>query len=381
MQFELTDRQKLVRRSIRDFAEKVLAPVAPVVDRDAKFSWETAKELSKINAWGIQLPEKYGGAELDSISYTIIIEEVARVCASTALTLTVHNSVGAFPIYKFGNEEQKDRLLPDIASGKKIAGFTWTEPNAGSDAAGIECMAVEEGDYLILNGSKIFVTNGGIGSVFLVGSKYQLKNGQKGICTLIVEKGMKGYEIGPKEDKMGMRGNPTTSLYFNDVPIPKENVLGNLNDGFKIAMLSLDAGRIGIAAQALGIAQAAYDHALDYSKGRTQFKRPIAKFQGVSFKLAEMITKIKAARLLVYHAAFTKDISDRYSKESAMCQLYASQIAREVAQEAIQIHGGYGYMKDLPLERYYRDAKVTEIYEGTSEIMKLVISNHYLWRK
>lgn len=378
MQFELTERQNLVKRSIRQFAEEILGPVAPIIDRDATFSWETAKELSKINAWGIQLPEKYGGAELDSISYAIIIEEISRVCASTGLTITVHNSVGAYPIYKWGTEEQKDRLLPDIASGKKIAGFTWTEPNAGSDAAGIECMAIEDGNDFILNGSKIFVTNGGIGSVFLVGTKFQLNNGQKGMMTLIVEKGMEGYEIGPKEDKLGVRGNPTTSLYFHDIRVPKENVLGKYNDGFKIAMQTLDAGRIGIAAQALGIAQAAYDRSLEYSKGRVQFKRPISSFQGVSFKLAEMITKIKAARLLVYHAAFTKDLTDRYSKESAMCKLYASEIAREVCAEAVQIHGGYGYMKDLPLERYLRDAAVTTIYEGTSEVMKLVIANHYL---
>jgi len=378
MQFELTERQKLVRQTIRKFAEEVLAPVAPIIDREATFSWETAKELSKINAWGIQLPEKYGGAELDSISYAIIIEEIARVCASTALGVTVHNSVGAYPIYKWGTEEQKEKYLYDIASGKKIAGFTWTEPNAGSDAGGIECMATEDGDDFILKGSKIFVTNGGNGSVFIVGTKYQLNNGQKGVAALIVEKGMEGYEIGPKEDKLGMRGNPTTSLYFNDVRVPKENVLGNLNEGFKIAMQTLDVGRIGIAAQALGIAQAAYDHAVEYSKGRIQFKTPIAAFQGISFKIAEMITKIKAARLLVYHASFTKDMGERFSKEAAMCKLYASKVARQVTQEAIQIHGGYGYMKDLPLERFYRDAKVTEIYEGTSEIMKLVISNHYL---
>ncbi len=251
MQFELTERQKLVRRTIRAFAEDKLAPVASIIDRDATFSWDTAKELSKINAWGIQIPEKYGGAELDSISYAIIIEEIARICASTALAVTVHNSVGAGPIYKFGTEEQKEKYLPDLVKGKKLAGFTWTEPNAGSDAGGIECLAVEDGDDLILNGSKIFVTNGGIGSVFLVGSKYQLKNAKKGIATLLVEKEWDGYEIGPKEDKMGMRGNPTTSLYFHDVRVPKANVLGDLNDGFKIAMKTLDAGRIGIAAQDL----------------------------------------------------------------------------------------------------------------------------------
>ncbi|TFG01671.1 MAG: acyl-CoA dehydrogenase [Promethearchaeota archaeon] len=378
MNFELTDQQTLVRRSVRKFAEKVLAPIAPIMDREAFFDLDVAKELSKINAWGIQLPQKYGGACLDSISYVITIEEISRICASTGLTLTVHNSVGAYPILQWGTEEQKKRYLHDIASGKKIAGFTWTEPNAGSDAAGIECMAIEDGNDFILKGSKIFVTNGGIGTVFLVGSQYQTKNGEKGVATFIVEKGMEGYEIGPKEDKLGMRGNPTTSLYFHDIRVPKENILGSLRDGFKIAMHTLDVGRIGIAAQALGIAQAAYEHSLEYSKGRIQFKRPISEFQGVSFKLADMATKIDAARLLVYRAAFLKDIKKRFSKESAMCKLYASKIARQIAQEAIQIHGGYGYMKDLPLERYYRDAKVTEIYEGTSEIMKLVIANQIL---
>lgn len=380
MQFELTERQKLVRRSIRNFSEEVLQPVAAKLDKEAVFSWDVAKELSKINAWGIQLPEKYGGAELDTISYSIIIEELSRVCASTGVGVTVHNSVCAFPIYKFGNEYQREKYLPDLASGNKIGGFMWTEPNAGSDAGGIECMAVEDGDELILNGSKIFVTNGGCGSIFLVGTNYKMKDGRKGVAALIVEKDWEGYEIGPQENKLGIRGNPTASIYFNDVRVPKENILGDLRTGFKIAMQTLDCGRIGIAAQALGIAQAAFDHALKYSKGREQFRRPIAKFQGVSFKIAEMITKIKAARLMVYHAAFMKDIGDKYSKEAAMCKLYASEVAREVTQEAIQIHGGYGLMKDLPVERYYRDAKFTEIYEGTSEIMKLVISNHYLRR-
>jgi alkylation response protein AidB-like acyl-CoA dehydrogenase len=378
LNFDLTAQQKLVRRSIRKFAEDLLAPVAPIMDREANFNWDLVDKLSNINAWGIQLPQKYGGACLDSISYVITIEEISRICASTGLTLTVHNSVGAFPIYKWGNEEQKERYLYDLATGKKISGFTWTEPNAGSDAGGIECMAVEDGNDFILNGSKIFVTNGGIGSVFLVGTQYQTTNGEKGVATLIVEKGMKGYEIGPKEDKLGMRGNPTTSLYFHDVRVPKENVLGNIKDGFKIAMQTLDVGRIGIAAQALGIAQAAYEHSLEYSKGRIQFRKPISEFEGISFKLADMATKIDAARLLVYRAAYLKDIKKRFSKESAMSKLYASKIARQITQEAIQIHGGYGYMKDLPLERYYRDSKVTELYEGTSEIMKLVIANQIL---
>ncbi|MGV9174114.1 MAG: acyl-CoA dehydrogenase family protein, partial [Promethearchaeia archaeon] len=371
MNFELTEKQKLIRRNVRKFSEKVLAPVAPIVDKELRFSWETAKELSKINAWGIQLPERYGGAALDSISYAITIEEISRVCASTGLNLTVHNSVGAYPIYKWGTEEQKEKYLHDLASGEKIAGFTWTEPNAGSDAAGIETTAVEDGDEFIINGSKIFVTNGGVASVMIVGTKYQKEDGEKGLATFILEKDMEGYEIGKKEDKMGMRGSSTTSLYFNDVRVPKENILGNLRSGFRIAMQTLNVGRIGIAAQALGIAQAAYEHSVEYSKGRVQFKQPISKFQGVSFKLSEMATKIDAARLLIYRAAHKKDHSSNFAKESAMCKYYASKIAREVSQEAIQIHGGYGYMKDLPLERYYRDAKVCEIYEGTSEIMKL----------
>lgn len=378
MNFELTDKQKLVRSSVRKFSEDVLAPIAPIIDRDAEFSWDTAKELSKINAWGVQLPEKYGGADLDSISYSITIEEISRICASTGLTVTVHNSVGAYPIYKWGTEEQKDRFLPELASGKKITGFTWTEPNAGSDASGIECLAVEDGNDFILNGSKIFVTNGGIASVLVVGTRYKKTNGEEGMTALLVEKDMEGYEIGKKEDKMGMRGNPTTSLYFNNVRVPKKNVLGKISDGFKIAMQTLDVGRIGIAAQALGIAQAAYEHAVDYSKGRIQFRKPISNFQGVSFKLAEMATNIDAARLLVYRAAYMKDNRERFTKESAMCKYFASKIARKATQEALQIHGGYGFMKDLPVERYYRDVKVCEIYEGTSEIMKLIIAQQIL---
>jgi butyryl-CoA dehydrogenase len=378
LDFELKEQQNLVKRSIRKFAQDILAPVAPIFDREAKFSQEIVEELSKINAWGIQLPEKYGGADLDSISYVITIEEISRICASTGLTLTVHNSVGAFPIYQWGNEEQKERYLYDIASGKKIAGFSWTEPNAGSDAQGIESLMVQDGNDFILNGSKIFVTNGAIGSVMLIGTRYAKNNGEKGIATVILEKDMEGYEIGQPEDKMGMRGNITTSLYFHNIRVPKENILGSLNDGFRIAMQTLDVGRIGIAAQALGIAQSAYEHSVEYSKGRIQFKRPIGEFQGVSFKLADMATKIDAARLLVYKSAFMKDKKGNFSKESAMCKYYASEIAKEITQEAIQIHGGYGYMKDLPLEKYHRDACVTSIYEGTSEIMKLIIAQQIL---
>jgi butyryl-CoA dehydrogenase len=378
LDFELTEKQELVRRKVRAFAEDILAPVAPIVDRELRFSWETAKELRKINAWGIQLPEKYGGAGLDSVSYSVSIEEISRVCASTGLNVTVHNSVGAYPILEWGTEEQKEKYLYDLASGEKIAAFTWTEPNAGSDAAGIESKAVENGDNFILNGSKIFVTNGGVASVFLVGAKYEKENGEKGSAVFILEKDMEGLEIGNVEDKLGMRGSSTTSLYFHDIEIPKKNILGELPMGFKIAMKTLDVGRIGIAAQSLGVAQAAYEHSVEYSKGRIQFNKPISQFEGVSFKLAEMATKIEAARMLVYKAANLKDKGTKFSKESAMCKYFASQIAKETTEAAIQIHGGYGYMKDLPIERFYRDAPVLSIYEGTNEVMKLIIAREIL---
>ncbi|MBY9006799.1 MAG: acyl-CoA dehydrogenase family protein [Candidatus Lokiarchaeota archaeon] len=378
MDFEFSEKHKLVRRSVRAFAEDILGPLAPIMDRDAQFSWEAAKELSKINAWGLQLPEKYGGAELDSISYAIVIEEISKICAATGLTISVHNSVSAYPILKFGSEEQKEKYLPNLASGKKIGAFAWTEPNAGSDAGAIESLAIEEGDHFILNGSKIFVTNGGIASTFLIGAKYKTKDGKNGYVVFILDKNMKGFEVGEHEDKMGLRGSSTTSLYFHDINVPKDSILGKLNDGFKIGMHALDVGRIGIAAQALGIAQAAYEHSINYSKGRIQFNKPISQFQGVSFKLAEMSTKIDAARFLLYRTAFLKDKGVNFSKETAMSKYYASFIARDIAQEAIQIHGGYGYMKDLPIERYYRDAKVCEIYEGSNEIMKFIISREIL---
>ncbi|MBD3211892.1 MAG: acyl-CoA dehydrogenase [Candidatus Lokiarchaeota archaeon] len=378
MNFELTEKQKLVRRKVRSFAEEILAPVAPVVDKELRFSWETAEELSKIDAWGIQMPQKYGGACLDSISYAITIEEISRVCPSTGLNVSVHNSVGAYPLHCWGTEHQKQKYLYDLASGRKIAAFTWTEPNAGSDAGGIESIARENGDHYVLNGSKIFVTNGGVASVFLIGARYENKSGEKGIAVFIVEKDFEGFEVGNVEDKLGMRGSSTTSLYFHNVKIPKENILGNLSDGFKIAMKTLDVGRIGIAAQSVGVAQAAYELSVKYSRGRIQFNRPIAQFQGVSFKLAEMATKIDAARLLVYRAANLRDKNNPFSKESAMCKYYASEIAKDITQEAIQIHGGYGFMKDLAVERFYRDAPVLSIYEGTNEIMKTIIARQIL---
>ena len=378
MNIELTEEHQLVRRSIRSFAEKKIAPYAALMDKEARIFPEIVEGLSNMGLWGILIPEKYGGAESNTLSYIIIIEEISRICASTGLTLTVHNALGTLTLYRWGNEEQKKRFLFDLTSGKKIIGFSMTEPNAGSDARRVECLAIEDGNDFILNGSKIFVSNSELGSIFIVASRCQTHDGQEGMALMIVEKEMEGFELGPKEDKMGMRGNQTRSLYFNNVRVPKENIIGQIKDGFKIAMQTLDFGRIGIAAQALGIAQAAYEHSVEYSKGRIQFKKPISQFQGISFKLAEMATKIDAARLLIYRTANMRDLNKNYSKESAMCKFYASKIARQISQEAIQIHGGYGYMRDLPLERYYRDAKLCEIYEGTSEIMKIIIANQVL---
>lgn len=375
---ESNDQMKLLRNGIRKFAENILIPMAPTVDRDAIFSWETAKELAKINAWGIEIPEKYGGAQLDSLSYAITIEEISRACASTGLNVSAHNSLGVYPLIKWGTVIQKEKYLPDLAIGKKIAGFAMTEPNAGSDVRRINCLAKQIDKGFLLNGSKIFVTNGGIASILIVISRYKTKNGKEGMAAFILDKNMEGYEIGKIEEKMGMRGSSTTSIYFKDVFIPEENILGPLSDGFKIAMQTLDVGRLGIAAQALGIAQAAYEHSVKYSKERIQFNKPISSFQGISFKLAEMATKLETARLLVYKVAAMRNISKNISKEVAMSKYYSSKIAREITQEAIQIHGGYGYMKDLPLERFYRDAKACEIYEGTTEIMKIIISQQIL---
>jgi len=378
LNFELNEQTKLLRYGMRKFAQDILLPFAPIVDREATFSWETAKELAKINAWGIEIPERYGGAQLDSMSYAITIEEISKVCASTGLNVSAHNSLGVYPILKWGTEGQKEKFLPDLASGKKIAGFAMTEPNAGSDVRSINCLAKQLDKGFLLNGSKIFVTNGGIASILIVISRYKTETGKEGMVAFILDKNTDGYEIGKIEDKMGMRGSSTTSIYFKDVFIPNEQILGPLQDGFKIAMQALDVGRLGIAAQALGIAQAAYEHSVEYSKERIQFNKPIASFQAISFKLAEMATKLETARLLVYKVAAMRDQCKNFSKEVAMSKYYSSKIAQEITQDAIQIHGGYGYMKDLPLERYYRDAKACEIYEGTTEIMKMVISQQIL---
>jgi len=376
MDFTLNKTQLMIQKSVRAFASEVLGQWAHIIDRESRpIPAEVVSLMGELNLWGIQAPVKFGGAGLDTVSYAIAIEEISRVSAAVGLGVTVHNSVCLAPILLFGTPEQVERLAPDLAAGKRIGGFTVTEPNAGSDAASIQTTAAEDGDAYVLNGQKAFVTNGGTGDIFLTAATVDTNKKAKGIGIFIVEKSMSGFEVGKIEDLMGMRGNMVSELYFNNVRVPRKNILGKIEDGFKISMQTLDIGRIGIAAQALGIGIAAFEAAAVYAAERRQFNRPIGEFQGVSFKLADMKTKLDAARFLIYRAADLKDRGRPYSTESAMCKYFASTVAMETCVEALQVFGGYGYVKDLPVERYFRDAKITEIYEGTSEVMKIIIGS------
>ena len=366
----------MIQKSIRKFASETLEEWANYLDRESKpLPPEIVREMGRLNIWGIQAPAEFGGADLDTVSYCLVIEEISRVSAAVGLGVTVHNSVCLAPLLKFGTRDQIARYAPDLASGRKIGGFTVTEPQAGSDAASIQTTAVADGDHYILNGQKAFVTNGGVGDLFIVAASVDRKKKTRGIALFLVEKSMEGFEVGKIEDMMGMRGNMVSELFFNNVRVPKENVLGRVEDGFRISMQTLDIGRIGIAAQALGIGTAAYAAAATYAMERKQFDRPIGTFQAISFMLADMKTNLDAARLLIYRAADLKDRGLPFSTESAMCKVYASSTAMQVCMQALQIFGGYGYVKDLPVERFFRDAKITEIYEGTSEVMKIIIGN------
>jgi alkylation response protein AidB-like acyl-CoA dehydrogenase len=376
MNFSLSKSQLMIQKSIRKFASETLEEWANYLDRESKpLPPEIVREMGRLNIWGIQAPAEFGGADLDTVSYCLVIEEISRVSAAVGLGVTVHNSVCLAPLLKFGTRDQIARYAPDLASGRKIGGFTVTEPQAGSDAASIQTTAVADGDHYILNGQKAFVTNGGVGDLFIVAASVDRKKKTRGIALFLVEKSMEGFEVGKIEDMMGMRGNMVSELFFNNVRVPKENVLGRVEDGFRISMQTLDIGRIGIAAQALGIGYAAYAAAATYAMERKQFDRPIGTFQAISFMLADMKTNLDAARLLIYRAADLKDRGLPFSTESAMCKVYASSTAMQVCMQALQIFGGYGYVKDLPVERFFRDAKITEIYEGTSEVMKIIIGN------
>ncbi len=371
-------KHKLVRKAVREFSEAELGPIAHDLDRDARFPWEVVEKMRPLNFFGLQVPRKYGGADLDSISYAITIEEISRVSGAMGLCVTVHNSVGVYPILKFGTEDQRDRFVPRLASGEIIGAFCLTEANAGSDAAGVETHAVQTRDGYVINGTKIFVTNGGVCSLPLIFAVTDTAEPTRSACVFIVESGTPGYSVGEIEDLCGMRANPVSSLFFEDCRVPGENLLGKTGDGIKIALATLDTGRIGIAAQAVGIAQAAFEASVKYSKERQQFRKPISSFQSIQNMLADMAVEVDAARLLVYRVCALKDAGKPFGKEAAMAKLYASTVSTSVTGRAVQVHGGYGYSKEYDVERYFRDAKVTEIYEGTSEIQRLVISRSVL---
>jgi butyryl-CoA dehydrogenase len=373
-------KHKAVRKTVRRFAEAELGPICHEIDRDARFPWEVIEKMRPLNYFGLQVPRKYGGAELDTISYAITIEELSRVCAAIGLCITVHNSVGAYPLVLFGTEEQKERFLPRLASGEYVGAFCLTEANAGSDAGAVETTAVREDDHYIVNGTKVFVTNGGICSLALTFAVMDLDDRRGGAGVFIIEKGMPGFSVGELEDMCGMRANPVSSLFFEDVRLTETHMLGRPGDGLKIGLSALDTGRIGIAAQALGIAQAAFEAAVKYSKERQQFKKPISSFQTIQNYLADMATEIDAARLLLYRACASKDAGQPFGAEAAMAKLYCSTTATRVTNLALQIHGGYGYSKEYDVERFFRDAKVTEIYEGTSEVQRMVVARSVLSR-
>jgi len=380
LDFTLTIKQKQIKQMVRQFARTELAPMAKEIDEEGRFPWEAVEKMGPLNFFGMQAPRQYGGAELDSISYCLVIEEISRVCAAMGLTIAVHNSVVVFPLSKFGNDSQRAKFLPSLAAGEKIGAFCLTEPNAGSDAMSIESTAILDGDSYVLNANKIFVTNGGVADTLIIFASVNPGDVKKGFSALLVERGTPGFEVGLLENNCGVRANPVSSIVLTDCRVPRTNLLGREGDGFKIAMAGLDTGRIGIAAQAVGIGQAALDVSLKYAKERIQFRVPLAKHQAIQMMLADMGTMVEAARLLTLQAAHIRDQGGDLSCPSAMAKLFAARTASKVASMGVQIHGGYGYSKEYPIERYFRDARVTEIYEGTNEIQQIVIARELLKR-
>lgn len=378
MDFTLSNEQEMARKLFKDFAEKEAKPIAAEIDENERFPRETVEKMQKIGLLGIPVEKKYGGQGCDTLTYVLAVEELSKVCATTGVIVSAHTSLACGPLMKYGTEEQKEKYLRPLANGEKLGAFGLTEPGAGTDAGGQQTKAVLEGDHYLLNGSKIFITNGGEADIYIILAMTDKSQGTRGISAFIVEKDFPGFSIGTKEKKMGIRASSTTELIFKDCIVPKENLLGKEGKGFGIAMKTLDGGRIGIAAQALGIAEGALDRAVSYTKERKQFGRPIAKFQNTQFQLADMAAKVEAARYLVYKAAAAKDTQDVFSVEAAMAKLIASETAMEVTTKAVQLHGGYGYTREYEVERMMRDAKITEIYEGTSEVMRMVISSNLL---
>ena len=378
MDFHLSKEHEMIRKMYREFAETEVKPLAEEIDETERFPMETIEKAAKLGMLGIYFPKKYGGAGGDVLSYAMCVEEMSKVCGTTGVIISAHTSLCCAPIFENGTEEQKMKYLPDLLSGRKLGAFGLTEPNAGTDASGQQTTAVldESGENYILNGSKCFITNGNVAETFVVFAMTNPKLGNKGISAFIVEKSFPGFSTGKHEKKMGIRGSSTCDLIFEDCIVPKENLLGKEGEGFKIAMKTLDGGRIGIASQALGLGEGAVEEAIKYTKERVQFKKRLSQFQNTQFQLADMHTRMQAAQFLVYSAAMKKELHEPYSMDAAMAKLFAAEAASDVTRRAVQLFGGYGYTREYPVERMMRDAKITEIYEGTSEVQRMVIANH-----
>ena len=378
MQFTLTDEQRMIQETARDFADNEIAPVADRHNRESKFPLEIVKKMGQMGFLGMSVPDEYGGTGAGNLALVVALEEINRVCASTGVTMSVQNSLVNAPLLHWGSDEIKRKFLPKLASGEHLGAYALSEPGSGSDAAGLVTSAVKDGSDYVLTGTKNFITTGAEADVVLVLARTDTSHKTRGITAFVVETGTKGFTVGKKEDKLGLRASSTVQLLLDEVRVPASHVLGEIGSGFKIAMHTLDGGRIGIAVQAVGIAQACLDASIKYASEREAFDQPIGKFQAIQFKLANMATRLEAARLLVYNAARLKDEGKPHAKEAAMAKLFGSETANDAAREAVQIHGGAGYLEDFPVERYFRDARITEIYEGTSEIQRIVIARHVL---
>ncbi len=376
--FGLTEEQKMIQDMTRDFARNSVAPRAAAIDKNHEFPQDLVDQMAELGLMGVEVPEKWGGAGMDPLSYAIAVEEISAACGSTGVILSAHNSLACAPISKFATDEQKEKYLTPLASGKLIGCFGLTEPSAGSDAGALKCKAELKGDKWIINGTKLFITNGKEAKICVLFARTEDDPSHRGLSAFVLNRDETPYQIGKLEEKLGIVGSSTAELVFEDVEVPKDNLLGERGQGFKVAMYTLDGGRIGIASQAIGIARGAMEASVLFAKDRTQFGKPIAQHQAIQFMIADMATEIDAARLLTWRAAAMKQAGVRYSKESAMCKLYAAEVADRVTQKAVQIHGGYGYTKEYPVERCFRDAKITSIYEGTSEVQRIVIGNALL---
>ena len=374
----LSEKHRTIRHSVRTFCQREILPIAKEIDQEATFPWEVVEKMGKLGYFGIQVPKALGGAGLDTVGYIIVIEEISGACAGLGLCVTVHNSVVVYPLLAFGSEGQKQKWVPSLAKGEKIGAFCLTEPNAGSDAAGIEASAIRSDGHYLVNANKVFVTNGGVADICLVFTRTDPNADRKGTSVIVVERGTPGFVVGDLEDLCGVRANPVSSIRLYDCKVPLDNLLGEEGMGLRIGLEALDTGRIGIAAQAVGIAQAAFEEAVRYSRQRYQFGVPISKHQSIRMMVADMATQVDAARLMVYRSAVLRDQGKFFSQASTMAKLFASETSSEVTDLAVQIHGGYGYSKSYPVERYYRDARVTRIYEGTSEIHRMVIAKGVL---